>query len=83
MDKVAVFLRVPVLQASYEILIPVDMKVRQVIALLSELLEDLSARQYVSSGTELLCRSETGGVLDMECALCDYCIRHGEELVLL
>lgn len=83
MDKVAVFLRVPVLQASYEILIPVDMKVRQVIALLIELLEDLSARQYVSSGTELLCRSETGGVLDMECALCDYCIRHGEELVLL
>ena len=41
MDKVAIFLRVPVLQASYEILIPVDMKIRQVIALIIDLLEDL------------------------------------------
>ena len=83
MDKVAIFLRVPVLQASYEILIPVDMKIRQVIALIIDLLEDLSAGQYAASATELLCRSDTGGVLDMECALCDYCVRHGEELVLL
>ena len=27
--------------------------------------------------------SQLEGVLDMECALCDYCVRHGEELVLL
>lgn len=83
MDKVTIQLKSPVLGEIFEIKVPVNLEIKWVIHLLIELLIDLSTGRYQPSGTEILCRKDSTCVLHEANTLFDYCVKNGEELVLL
>lgn len=83
MDKVTIQLMSPVLGEVYEIQVPVNLEIKWVTHLLIELLIDLSAGRYQPSGTEILCRRDSARVLHEAKNLGEYCVKNGEELVLL
>lgn len=82
MDKVLVTLYVPSVNGRFDVLLPVFLKVCEVIPLLVEALSDLTQNQYVTSGSELLCCGERNTLLDMTYTIEECGIQHGDKLYL-
>lgn len=83
MEKLLIALAVPALGKTYDLSVPDFLPVGQLIRLLAEALSDITGGEYISSGSELLCRAEAHGILDLAHTLGEYGIQNGEELLLL
>lgn len=78
-----ILLRVPAIDARYEVLIPTEITVGSLKQLLISSVEEITNGQYCSSGTELLCRKEQGLQLREELPVSAYGIQNGELLFLI
>ncbi len=81
--KILICLEVPSVSRTYEVLVPGDLKVRDLTPLLVKAAADLSDGTYVSSGHEFLCARHSGHLLDEDAVLTDYGIGNGEHLIML
>ena len=82
MEKVLVNLFVPSLGERYDVYLPTFLRVDVITSLLAEIIVDLSAHQYVSSGEEFLCSIDQNQLLRQERTLTDYDIVNGEHMML-
>lgn len=82
MDKILISLYVPSLRMSWDLFVPENLMIRELIKLLIDGVTDLSGGKYKSSGKELLCVQEPGMLLSDSLCLRAYGIQNGEKLIL-
>lgn len=83
MDRVLIKVYVPSLEKSYDFFVPTDVRLHEIIALISSALEQYTEGEYRSSHKEVLCTKEDGKVLDINYAAYELGICNGSKLVLI
>lgn len=83
MEKILVSLRIPALSISSDVYIPDFLKIKEIIPLLVQAVEELSDQQYVSSRKEILCLQEKNISLQSEATLREYGVKNGDHLILM
>ena len=82
-NKVLVTINVPSLEKSFDIFIPVNRRVHNVIALVKKSLYDLSGHSFQMDGNYVFYNAETGAAYDMNSLIRDTDIRNNAKLILL
>ena len=82
MEKKLIALELPCLGERYDMFIPMDFQIAELLKLLSSAAVSLSEGRFSPSGEELLCFPKTREVLDPLLTLEDYEIGNGDHLML-
>ena len=82
-NKVLVNLYVPLLEKKYELFIPADRKVSEIIYLIGNSLNDITGGYYIYNKTERLYNRQTGKEYNAGEYLKFTSIRNGTELVFM
>lgn len=82
-EKVLVELVVPILEESYDIFIPINVKVGNVIELCSKAVSDLSGGYFTVSDTNVLYNGDTGSQYSIDVLVRNTDIRNGSRLILM
>ncbi|MBR6222584.1 MAG: hypothetical protein IKQ71_04005 [Lachnospiraceae bacterium] len=83
MNKIIVNVYLPMAEKSYDIKIPVNVKIGDIVSLVDHCFNDLESGYYISSADAVLCMRETGTVLDIDKTPRQLMLNNGEELMLL
>lgn len=83
MNTILITLYVPALAQQFELFIPEDVPLAELMPVIVDGIYTMSSYRYKSSGEELLCREETGLLKQRELTAREYHIRNGEHLVLI
>lgn len=83
MDKILAEVFLPAEDVSYDVLLPQELKIREVIQLLSQAFSDLSDGCYEKSGDTFLCDRKTGKILDGEHSVYELALHNGSSLMLI
>ena len=81
-DKILIKLAVPEIEEEYDIYIPINKKIGNVIKLLNKAVFELSNGLYVGSTKNFLYDSETGTKYDLNAIIKDTNVRNGSRVVL-
>ena len=82
-NKVLVTINVPSLEKSFDIFVPVNRRVHNVISLIKKSLFDLSGHAFNVENIYTLYNAETGSAYDMNSLIRDTDIRNNSRLILL
>ncbi len=83
MDKVLINLYVPEIDNSYEIFIPTNKKVGEIIILLNKAINELSNNELIISNSNTLWNKDTNKKYDKNEVLCNTDINNNTNLILL
>ena len=83
MDKVLVEVYVPVLNRSYDMFIPLRLRISEVLTLLKKAIVDLSDGTFVADDNTVICRREDGKILDINLSVYELNIQNGSKLMLI
>lgn len=83
MNKVLVKLFVPILEKQYEIWLPLNKKIYNIIILLSKAVNELEESEYQPNEMPILYNKITGDAYDINVRVKDTDIRNGTEIVLI
>lgn len=81
--KILVNVYVPAVGIRYDILVPRFLRIRNITALIAEVVENFSNHIYVSSGAEYLCSEDKNILLRPNATLEQYGIQNGDHLVMM
>ncbi len=82
MQKLLVEISSPAVDKTYDVYIPCNLQVGEVIRLAARVFADLSNGTYKRSSCNVLCEKETGRVFDPDLFVKDSGIRNGMKLLL-
>jgi len=82
-NKVLVELNIPVLEEKYDVYIPINRKVGDVINLISKIVNELSGGYFIISKTNALYSGEDGTMYEMNKLVYNTNIRNGTKLILM
>ena len=82
-NKVLVTINVPSLEKSFDIFVPVNRRIHNVIALVKKSLFDISGHAFNMESIYTLYNAETGAPYDMNQLIRDTDIRNNSRLILL
>lgn len=82
-NKVLVELIVPVLEESYDVFIPINRKIGNIICLLSKIVSDMSGGYFSVSEKNALYSGDTGDVYPVDTLVFNTDIRNGSKLILM
>jgi hypothetical protein len=83
MNKVLINVSVPSLADSYDVFIPRDIRINDVIPYISRAIERFSEGEYQSSSREILCEYITGKIFDINYSADELGIGNGSRLILI
>lgn len=83
MDKILVELYVPILEASYDVFIPPQPQMADVLQLMSKAVMELSEGRFVPNDSTALCDRMTGSILDVSKTALELNIKNGSKLMLI
>lgn len=83
MNKVLVKLYVPILEEKYEIWVPLNKRINNVIKLLVRTINELTGGEYTPTSIPMLYDRSTGNPIDINSIVNDTGIRNGTELVMI
>ena len=81
--KVLISVSIPAIGEKYDILVPDNLRIRNVTLLIAETVENLSNHMYISSGGEHLCSADRNNLLRPNATLEKYGIKNGDHLVMI
>lgn len=81
--KLLINVSVPAIGEQYDILVPDNLRIRNVTLLIAETVVNLSNHMYVSSGAENLCSADKNILLRPNATLDKYGIKNGDHLVMI
>lgn len=81
--KVLVNVYVPAIAQGYDVLVPDDMRIRNVVSLIVGAVTESSSQLYAPSGEECLCSVEKNILLRANATLDKYGIQNGDHLILM
>ena len=82
-DKALVEISVPAAALKFDVYIPFESKMSEVVKLVSGALSDLSAGKYKATETAVLCDADTGAVFDVNTEIAELGIKTGSRLMLI
>ena len=82
-NKALVEVIVPAAEAKFDVFIPLESRMSQVLKLLSSALSELSAGKYKASDDAVLCNADTGVVYDINMIVAELDIKNGSRLMLI
>ena len=83
MNKTIVGVYVPVLSKEYDIFIPGNVQMFDVLELIKKAVAELSEGRFVPNSSTVICSRETGITLDINKSANELGIRNGSELMLV
>lgn len=83
MDKKLVEVYVPLLGISYDIFIPTQVQLFDVLELIKKAVLDLSEGRFIPNEDTILCSRETGEILDINLSAYEMNIMNGSKLMLI
>ena len=81
--KILVSIKVPAITERYDMMLPASMRIKSLIPLICETVEELSNNMYVASGRECLCSIEKNIQFRPNASLEQYGIQSGDHLILI
>ena len=81
--KLLISVSIPAIGEKYDILVPDNLRIRNVTLLIAETVENLSNHLYISSGGEHLCSADRNILLRPNATLEKYGIKNGDHLVMI
>lgn len=82
-NKVLVQLVVPILEESYDVFLPVNRKIGNIIGLVSKIVSEISGGYFVANETNSLYSGDTGDKYPMDVLLINTDIRNGSKIILM
>lgn len=82
-NKALVEVIVPAAETKFDVFIPLDSKMSQVLKLLSSALSELSAGKYKASADAVLCDADTGIIFNINMEVAELRIKNGSRLMLI
>lgn len=82
MDKILLNLEIPAISERYDVLVNPELEIGVLTGLLCKVVEDVSNKNYVSSGSEILCLVDEQMVLKRNEPLCRYDVKNGDRLMM-
>ena len=83
MDKVLVEIYLPVANATYDVYLPLRLKVYEIRTLLSNMLGELSGGCFIWSDDTIICEKSTGKTLDVNLSVEELGLINGSKLVVI
>lgn len=83
MNKVLVEIFLPATGESFDVYIPLESQMSEVLSLVSSLLSDLSHGKYKANHTAVLCDAKTGIIYNINMAVAELGIMNGSKLMLI
>lgn len=82
MGKILIALEVPAINEKYDLFVPDFLTIGECVSLISKAVSDMTQKQYVSSGKELLLQHSAKGyiILDEKYTVSDYGFKNGDLL---
>ena len=82
-NKVLVELLVPIIEEKYDVFLPVNRKVGEIIKILSKLVSELSGGYFVPNSSNLIYNGDSGEPYPLDKIILETNIRNGTTVVLL
>ena len=83
MEKIVVEITVPILETGYDVFIPPNVPIHQVLGSVCKAVADLSEGRFVASPGAQLCLKSKGTILDVNKTAWEQGIRNGSNLLLI
>lgn len=83
MSKALVELILPAAESSFDVYIPLESKIGDVLNLLCGIFNDLAEGKYKASGNDVLCDATTGIIFDVNKVVAELGIKNGSKLMLI
>lgn len=83
MDKVLVEIFVPVLDKNFEIFIPLQSPMYEVLGLVKKAITELSDGRFMANSNTTLCFREEGTIININLSVYELEIRNGSKLMLI
>lgn len=82
-NKVLVEISVPAAGEKFDVFIPLESKMSEVLKLVSTVLSDLSEGKYKASSEAVLCDAKTGIIFNINMEVTELGIHNGSQLMLI
>ncbi len=83
MNKILVKVCVPATSGFFDMFVPTDVSIREVISVMTNGVAEITNGRYLTSGSEQLCLSEPAGLFNPSLTLGDYGVTDGTLLYLI
>ncbi|MEO2076657.1 MAG: EsaB/YukD family protein [Bacillus sp. (in: firmicutes)] len=84
MNKVLVEIFLPAANTSFDVYLPLESRMSEVLVLVSTLLSDLAAGKYkATAGNAVLCDASTGIIFNINMTVSELGIQNGSKLMLI
>lgn len=83
MDKLLVRIKVPVLNQSFDMFIPNDLRIYEVLGMIKRAITELSDGIFIADRCNILYYQESGDALDFNQYVCESNMYNGVKLVLI
>jgi hypothetical protein len=83
MERVLVEVFLPAAGSSYDIYIPLDSRMSEVLILVSKVIEDLSKGKYKITEETVLCDRASGIIFNINLSVAELGIKNGSKLMLI
>lgn len=83
MDKVLVEIFVPVLDRSFDIFIPLQSPMYEVLELIKKAVKEMSDGRFVVNENTTICHREDGTIININLSVYELEIRNGSKLMLI
>lgn len=82
-NKVLVEIYVPATEQTYDVFIPLESRMCDVIKMVANALSDLSEGKYKATNDAILCDAETGIIFNVNIEIAELGIQNGSRLMLI
>lgn len=82
-NKALVEISVPATAQKYDVYIPLDIKMNEVVLMVAGALSELSEGKYKATGEAILCDADTGIIFNVNMEVAELGIRTGSRLMLI
>lgn len=82
-NKALVEITVPAAAQKYDVFIPLESRMSEVIKMVAGALSDLSGGKYKATDDAILCDAETGSIFNINMEVAELGIKNGSRLMLI
>lgn len=83
MEKVLVEIFVPVLDRSFDVFIPLQSPMYEVLELIKKAVSEMSDGRFIANQNTTICHREDGSILNINLSVYELEIRNGSKLMLI
>lgn len=83
MEKILVEIYVPVLSTSWDMFIPQQLQMSDILDMIKKAVSELSDRRFVADSNTAICHREDGTILNINLSAYELGLRNGSKLMLI